>query len=98
MLIYMFLMFASFPEIHDWIDGKHGKIGSRLFSLLIFIVSVSAIIVSGIYWFKYGGIREFDREEADIKNTKCSSCFSGIKDSRIHKIHTFMFFVKRFVF
>ena len=97
MLIYMFLMFATFPEIHDWIDGKDGKLGSRLFSILIFTICLSAIILSGIYWLKYGGIRRVDEDESDTKGTKCSSCFSGLKDSRIHKIHTLVFFVKRFI-
>ena len=96
MLIYMFLMFATFPEIHDWIDGKDGKLESRLFALFIFFICFSAIIVSGIYWWKYGGTREVDGDESDTKNTKFSRCFSGLKDSRIHKIHTLVFFVKRF--
>ena len=35
MLIYLILMFAAFPEIHDWIKGEDGKIFSRLFAVFV---------------------------------------------------------------
>ena len=35
MMIYLILLFAAMPEIHDWIKGSDGKALSILFAIFI---------------------------------------------------------------
>lgn len=46
-------MFASFPEIYDWIDGRDGKLFSRLFAVLVASFCIAVLAFSGFYWIKY---------------------------------------------
>ena len=98
MLIYMFVMLTSFHEVYLWVDGEDGKIGSRLFSLIIFILCVGVIIFTLTYWFKYADPKENGEELQKSKQKgKFSTLFSGVKPTRIHRLHAFLFFLKRFL-
>jgi len=37
------------------------------------------------------------KSEEIVKRSKCAGCFSGLKDSKIARMHTFLFFLKRFL-
>ena len=98
MLVHMFIMFAVFKEIHIWIDGDDGKLFSRLFCLTVFILSTVVIVFVGYYWLKFSHIREDESSEGESKLQKrFSTLFSGIKSTRIHRLHSLLFFIKRFL-
>mmetsp|Transcript_4204 Transcript_4204/g.4845 ORF Transcript_4204/g.4845 Transcript_4204/m.4845 type:complete len:198 (+) Transcript_4204:981-1574(+) len=97
MLIYLILMFASFPEIHDWIKGEDGKLFSRLFALVIFSLCIGTLVFSGWYWFKYAAEAVEEEENNRKPKSRCGGCFSGLRDNRIARMWTFLFFLKRFL-
>ena len=98
MIVYMFIMFSVFKELHLWLDGESGKLISRLFCLALFTICTGVILLVGFYWFKFAHINE---KKSTIKESnlreKFSTLFSGIKTTRIHRLHSLIFFVKRYL-
>ena len=98
MIVYMFIMIAVFQELHLWLDGEHGKLFSRLFCLTVFILSFGVILFIGYYWFKFAQTNEEESNSQESKlRQRFSTLFSGIKPTRIHRLHSLIFFVKRFL-
>jgi len=98
MLVYMFIMFAVFKELHLWLEGEHGKLFSRIFCLTLFTISTGVILFVGYYWLKFAHINEEEStsQESNFRK-KFSTLFSGIKPTRTHRLHSLIFFVKRFL-
>ena len=50
---------------------------------------------------EYDKVNSFDERSPKATDrkvrSKCGGCFSGLKDSRLARIHTFLFFLKRFL-
>ena len=98
MLVYMFIMFSVFKELHIWLDGEHGKLFSRIFCLSLLTICTGVIVFVGYYWLKFAHINE---EESTCQESKFwkrfLTLFSGIKPNRTHRLHSLIFFVKRFL-
>ena len=89
-------MLASFPELLSWFKGKDGSNESRFFAFLITVICILAIILSGIYWLSYSKPKE-EIEGGGNYEGRCSTCFSGVKNLKIPKLHIFLFLIKRFL-
>ena len=101
MLTYMTMMFAAFPEIYSWAKNEKGNFASRIFSTTVVMLCVGSLIVAGVYWIFYANKvsekQENEIEENPKKKAKLAGCFAGMKSSRYARLHTFLFFLKRFL-
>lgn len=103
MLIYMFLMFVTFPELYNWKEQKKGEQASRFFALAVAILIIGTLLFSTIFWILYGKQLEEEENEHEDNSEEnkpkgmWSACFSGMKNSRLSKLSTLMFFLKRFL-
>jgi len=95
MIVYMFLMIASFPELNSWIHHKQGNLFSRMFALTVSIVCIIVFVFSSVYWIKYSNIKIEENDKNQVKKNKCLVCFSGLKTTKIQRFHTPLFFLRR---
>jgi len=91
MLTYLFLLFISLFELHQWIKGGSGKDSSRTFAILIALFCISTLIYSVIYVIK----SKKNETEKEARKNKCRACFSGLKDSKLKRTHIIFFFSRR---
>ena len=92
---YLFLLIISLSELYLFRFNSNDHQASKIFSTVLFLFWY---IVVAVWFWQIFSTKIVENEDSKLQKRKCINWFDGLKERKISRIYTLLFFLRRQIF